>query len=215
MNLHYLIGDATDPIVKPALICHVCNSIGGWGRGFVLALSAKNKAPEIAYKKWYNDSPDTFILGSIQIIPFADNVWVANMIAQKGIRWEGKIPPIRYDALEQCLNSAYKYAKDKGLILHAPRLGAVLSGGDWLTIEAIIKKTMTVETYIYTLESQKDRWPTQYENIIKKDDELNNSKKYIKDVTDSATPEALVDDSPRDVDGELLDNSADLNDLFK
>jgi hypothetical protein len=23
---------------------------------------------------------------------------------------------------------------------------------------------MTVDTYIYTLESQKDRWPTQYEN---------------------------------------------------
>lgn len=24
---------------------------------------------------------------------------------------------------------------------------------------------MTVNTYIYTLESQKDRWPTKYENI--------------------------------------------------
>jgi hypothetical protein len=46
-----------------------------------------------------------------------------------------------------------------------PRLGAVLSGGSWNLIENIIKKTMTVETYIYTLESQKDRWPTKYENV--------------------------------------------------
>lgn len=87
------------------------------------------------------------------------------MIAQEGIRWEGKVPPIRYDALETCLKSAYKHAKDNNLIVAMPRIGCVLAGGDWHIIETIIKKTMTVETYIYTLESQKDRWSAVYENF--------------------------------------------------
>lgn len=38
MNLHYLIGDATNPVIKPALICHVCNSVNKWGAGFVVSL---------------------------------------------------------------------------------------------------------------------------------------------------------------------------------
>ena len=41
ISINYLKGDATEPTKKPAIICHVCNDIGGWGRGFVLALSKK------------------------------------------------------------------------------------------------------------------------------------------------------------------------------
>jgi O-acetyl-ADP-ribose deacetylase (regulator of RNase III) len=162
-QLHYLIGDATDPIHKPAIIAHVCNSIGGWGRGFVLALSAKSKEPEKAYRKWYLEDKGSFVLGAVQLVPFDAELMVANMIAQEGIQWNGKIPPIRYNALEECLGHVYNHAKELGLMVVMPRIGAVLSGGDWPTIEAIIKKTMTVETYVYTLESQKDRWPTVYE----------------------------------------------------
>lgn len=130
MELHYLIGDATEPIIKPALIPHVCNSVNGWGAGFVVSLSRKNKGPEEAYHKWYNEDRASFVLGAIQIVLFIENVWVANMIAQKGIRWEGMVPPIRYDALEQCLNSAYKHARNNNLTLHMPRIGCVLAGGD-------------------------------------------------------------------------------------
>lgn len=166
MTLKYLIGDATEPIRKPALICHVCNDcqpIGKWGAGFVVALSRKNKAPQEAYLKWSKEgSSGGFELGATQITRFTENLWVANMIAQKNIKWEGNTPPIRYDALEQCLNSAYRYAENSGLTVSMPRIGADLAGGDWPTIEAIIKKTMTVDTYVYTLEAQKDRWPTQY-----------------------------------------------------
>jgi len=164
-SLHYLIGDATDPIIKPALICHVCNSVNGWGRGFVMSLSSINKKPEEAYHKWYEENRESFVLGAIQIVPFTKDTWVGNMIAQHGVRWEGKVPPIRYDALETCLKRAYKYAKNNSLTVAAPRLGCVLSGGTWDRIEEIIKNTMLVDTYIYTLESQKDRWATDYENL--------------------------------------------------
>lgn len=167
MALHYLIGDATDPLVKPALICHICNDVGAWGAGFVIALSKKNRNPEKLYRKWYHEEKDSFVLGAIQITSFDENVWVANMIAQKDIRWEGQEPPIRYDALETCLKSVYRHAENRGLTVSMPRIGADLAGGDWPTIEAIIKKTMTVETYVYTLEAQKDRWPTQYKDADK------------------------------------------------
>ena len=39
-SIKYIIGDATAPKMDGTkIICHVCNVIGGWGKGFVLALS--------------------------------------------------------------------------------------------------------------------------------------------------------------------------------
>lgn len=171
MTLKYLIGDVTEPIEKPVLICHICNDCqpGCWGAGFTGVLSKKNKSPEKAYRKWsLEGSAGGYELGAIQLIPFAKQIMVANMLAQHDTRWKGKIPPIRYNALEQCLNNVYKHAKEHSWVVAGPRFGADLAGGSWERIEAIIKKTMTVDTYIYTLESQKDRWPTQYENIVPK-----------------------------------------------
>jgi O-acetyl-ADP-ribose deacetylase (regulator of RNase III) len=212
MSLHYIIGDATEPIGKPAVVCHVCNDINGWGRGFVIALSKKNKGPEEAYHRWYRDDRATFALGAIQIVSFAEGVKVANMIAQHDVRWDGKIPPIRYDALEQCLESVYRYCSTNKSSLHMPRIGADLAGGDWPTIEAIIKKVMTVETFVYTLEAQKDRWPTQYKSIddLKTEsivsgiamvlDEANNPSSF-KPINMPKPPETLTDE--------------DLSNLFK
>ena len=54
--LHYLIGDATDPVQKPALICHCCNAQGKWGKGFVKALSARSPEPEKVYRTMENHS---------------------------------------------------------------------------------------------------------------------------------------------------------------
>lgn len=48
-------GDATNPVIERgpiAVIPHVCNINGGWGKGFVLALSKKWKKPEQQYRKW-------------------------------------------------------------------------------------------------------------------------------------------------------------------
>lgn len=154
-TLHYIIGDATEPVIRPAMIAHVNNTINGWGRGFVVSLSRKYPEPEKAYHEWFKTgSPQ---LGDVQFIQVKPDICVANMIAQYGIRWEGKTPPIRYDALEKCLTKVYKKCADENLTLTSPRIGAVLSGGRWQTIENIIKKVMTVDTYICTLEDQKDR----------------------------------------------------------
>ena len=160
VKLHYLIGDATNPIKKPAMIGHCCNSIGGWGRGFVLALSAKFPEAEKKYREWFRTGNPQ--LGETQIVPVTPDISVANMIGQKGKHWEGNVPPIRYDALKKALVMAYGVAARDGQTMHMPRIGANLAGGSWDKIERVIKEVMTVETYVYTLEKQKDRWPTIY-----------------------------------------------------
>jgi O-acetyl-ADP-ribose deacetylase (regulator of RNase III) len=162
MKLHYLIGDATDPIKKPAMIIHCCNDAGRWGRGFVVALRAKFPESEKAYRNWFaTDKPK---LGDVQFVQVAPDVCVANMIGQHGVRWEGKIPPIRYEALEICLKKAYEKALADKLTIASPRVGCVLAGGTWEVIGPMIEKCMTVETYIYTLESQRNCWQDAYEN---------------------------------------------------
>lgn len=111
----YLVGDATrpDPMSEqqggPQLIVHICNNVGGWGRGFVMALSKRWPEPERAYRSWHKKGDNglgldqelvRFELGQIQmvkVIPRIDrpkdysksefappDVIVVNMIAQEG-----------------------------------------------------------------------------------------------------------------------------------
>jgi hypothetical protein len=42
MQIQYIAGDATAPIGDGnKIIAHVCNDIGAWGAGFVLAISKR------------------------------------------------------------------------------------------------------------------------------------------------------------------------------
>jgi O-acetyl-ADP-ribose deacetylase (regulator of RNase III) len=161
-QLHYLIGNALEPVKKPAMIVHICNDVGGFGKGFVVALSTKYPETEKQYRAWFSKGHPQ--LGEVQFVQVTPEICVANMIAQHGIRWQGQVPPIRYKALEICLKKAYEKALQDNLIVASPRIGAVLSGGEWPVIEDILKRTMTVDTYVYTLEKQKNRWPTKYED---------------------------------------------------
>ena len=53
MEIKYITGDATQPVGEGnKIIVHVCNDVGGWGRGFVMALSKRWKEPEMKYREW-------------------------------------------------------------------------------------------------------------------------------------------------------------------
>lgn len=149
----YLVGDATRPVATPALIMHVCNDIGGWGRGFVLALSARWPEPEAAFRararRWLGDVQTRQVAGHAGQ---ANEIIVANMVAQHGISVSpiGQ-PPIRYDALSRCLIEIDRSRPE--LSVHAPRLGCGLAGGEWVIVEALINRYLpTREVYIYDLE---------------------------------------------------------------
>ncbi|WP_228098667.1 hypothetical protein [Pedobacter sp. MC2016-24] len=63
MDINYLTGDATNPAYSGnKIIVHVCNDIGGWGKGFVMAISKRWKEPEKRYREW-SKSKTGFSLG--------------------------------------------------------------------------------------------------------------------------------------------------------
>ena len=167
LKLRYLIGDATQPVNLPTIISHICNDVGAWGRGFVVPLAQRYPKAKAEYKKLCDfkkeDFPYRLELGQTQIFEVDEGIYVANMIAQYGIRWEGKVPPIRYEALKTALTTVYTFALQNSLTVSMPRIGAGLAGGDWNVIEGVILDVMTVDTDVYTLEHEKDNWESDYE----------------------------------------------------
>lgn len=67
-KVNYIIGDATNPVtIGNKIIVHVCNDIGGWGKGFVIAISKRWKQPEQQYREWFK-SIENFGLGQVQFV---------------------------------------------------------------------------------------------------------------------------------------------------
>ena len=146
----YLKGDATRPqATGPRLIAHVVNSEGGWGAGFVMALSRRWREPEWAYRAWAREGEHPhvvgkdkkFVLGNVQIVEVEPTLWVANMLAQEGYGEGGK-PPIRYEELGVCLLRTSNVAEKLGASVHMPRIGCSLAGGSWAKVEPLIKRMM-------------------------------------------------------------------------
>lgn len=154
MKIEYKQGDATNPD-QQSLIVHICNNAGGWGSGFVMALSAKDPTPEKDYRKWAKagelPSGTPFQLGEIQLTRLGEHL-VANMIAQDNI--SGIQPPIRYEALRECLETVAYVARRTALPVVGPKFGSGIAGGDWNHIEEIINDTLIandIPVTIYTL----------------------------------------------------------------
>lgn len=142
--LKIIKGDATSPQAKGnKIIAHVCNDLGKWGKGFVMAVSARWPEPEKAYRQWYRErSRNDFGLGAVQLIQVEPFIWVANMVGQHGVKG-GRTPPIRYDAVEECLGKVAEKAQAIKASVHMPRIGCGLAGGRWELIEPLIVKTLS------------------------------------------------------------------------
>jgi O-acetyl-ADP-ribose deacetylase (regulator of RNase III) len=141
-GINYLKGDATCPQAKGVkIICHVCNDIGGWGKGFVLAISKRWEEPEAEYRKWHALGKDGgFSLGAVQFVPVEPYIWVANMVGQRGIKRGSSGPPIRYEAVAECLQKVAAKARELGASVHMPRIGCGLAGGEWSRVEPLIEQ---------------------------------------------------------------------------
>ena len=147
--IKYTRGDATAPVGSGLkIIVHICNDIGAWGAGFVLALSKKWTAPEEHYRalgKW--------TLGDVHFIRVEDDIIVANMIAQEGIGPdESGRPPIRYSALREALYQVDYYAwmnHEHNASIHMPRIGCGLAGGSWALVEEDIKSAIDCPVTVY------------------------------------------------------------------
>ena len=147
MPLNYRIGDATCPYGEGnKVLVHVCNDVGAWGKGFVLAISKRWKEPEKQYRQWSKGDIDMpFQLGNVGYIQVEADLWVANLIGQHGIRGVAGIPPVRYGAIRDGLENVADFAPEKSASIHMPRIGAGLAGGKWETIEEIIKEALVAQ----------------------------------------------------------------------
>jgi O-acetyl-ADP-ribose deacetylase (regulator of RNase III) len=135
----------------------VCNDVGGWGAGFVLALSRRWEEPERAYRRWHREHPADFALGEIHLIEVEAQLWVANLLGQRDVRrGPNGEPPVRYDAIRSGLERVARFALDEGATVHMPRIGAGLAGGSWPVIEAIVVETLVdagIDVTVYDLPS--------------------------------------------------------------
>lgn len=158
--IFHIKGDATQPSKngKNKIIAHVCNNLGFWGKGFVLSLSWRWPFLKEEYQKFVhkNKKEGLPLLGRTFFSEVEEDILVANMIAQQGIRPMNGLPPIRYEALSDCLEKVAEKAKSTNSNVHMPKIGAGLAGGDWNVIEEMIKSKIcgsdgSVSVYIYTL----------------------------------------------------------------
>jgi len=147
-KINYVVGDATQPIGDgKKIICHICNDIGAWGAGFVLALSKRWAYPEQFYR-----ARQKYPLGYADVLKVEDDIYVANMIAQHRCHADGEgNPPIRYTAVIEALTQVNRVAVETGATLHMPRIGCGLAGGKWKVIERILKEVVTVDVTVYDL----------------------------------------------------------------
>jgi O-acetyl-ADP-ribose deacetylase (regulator of RNase III) len=149
----YIKGDATCPRAKGIkIICHICNDIGGWGKGFVLAVSRRWEQPEAEYREWHAAGKQGgFTLGAVQFIQVEPYIWVANMIGQRGMKRGSSGPPIRYNAVASCLQQVAVKARELGASVHMPRIGCGLAGGEWSKIEPLVEKHLSASDIAVTV----------------------------------------------------------------
>src|SRR4051794_36460479 len=121
------------------IVAHVCNDLGGWGKGFVVAVSKRWPEPEREYRSWHRGrAGNDFGLGAVQLVQVRADICVANMIGQHGMRHGSSGPPVRYRAIEKCLTALADHAMGLGASVHMPRIGCGLAGGRWELVEPLI-----------------------------------------------------------------------------
>jgi len=162
-SIDYVVGDATRPSTEGSrIIAHICNNHGRWGSGFTVAVSARWEAPERFYRQWararfYDGIP--FQLGQVQFIEVGYNpqiladrgLWVANMVAQNGLRSASNLKPVCYRSLRDCLEILCKKANEIQAEVIMPRIGTGRGGGDWLIIETMITKELIMNGVTVTV----------------------------------------------------------------
>lgn len=150
--IQYVKGDATKPIgLGNKIIVHLCNDLGAWGKGFVIAISKRWKEPQKKYKEWFT-TKDNFELGEVQFVRVEEDLWIANVIGQHKLKKDKDVnPPIRYSAVLDGLEKVADFAIENEASVHMPRIGCGLAGGTWDKIEPILNSTLIAKSISVTV----------------------------------------------------------------
>jgi hypothetical protein len=146
-------GDATKPRGEGRkIIAQVVNTSGALGMGFGKSLAKNYPITKIELDNWHKNK-DEFKLGESQLVKISENLYVFQMLAQKGIfpTRDGDIP-LKYSSLSMCLKELAKTAQDLNASIHMPQIGAGQAKGDWNIItgmihDELISKDLKVNIY--------------------------------------------------------------------
>ena len=131
--------------VTAGILVHGCNAQGVMRSGVAKDLRAKYPGAFDAYKRKYDQSglkvgdvvyyepPRT--LGAPQFV-------IANAITQKYYGRDPDVVYVSYDGLERCFEDIGKLARQTGMAVHFPLVGAGLANGKWPEIAPRIERAL-------------------------------------------------------------------------
>lgn len=149
--LKYVEGDLFS--TEADIIAHGCNCRNGYGSGVAYTMSQRYpKAKSLFHEKFDEDG---WWLGDVQFVLQNDGKYIANCATQYNFLPRG-FRHADYDAIRDCMEKVKRFAKDKGLTIAIPKIGAGLAGGDWAVIETILTEVFSdYDVTIYYLEPKK------------------------------------------------------------
>jgi O-acetyl-ADP-ribose deacetylase (regulator of RNase III) len=151
--INYIKGNVLSPVgeEQTKVICHVVNNKGGWGAGFVVALSKKWKKPEQEYRHYCKNNIPR--LSHVQCVEVEAGIFVANMFAQNGFRSQQNPVALDYKSLTLCLVKVRNFCKFfDSLSIHMPLIGCGLAGGKWEKVGPMVEFHFeNIPTYVYQL----------------------------------------------------------------
>lgn len=166
-------GDVRSPQMtnenEVAIIPHCCNNLGVMGAGVALAL--RNKWPEVynAYTQMADMSTQGLRnrLGELCYARVENDIIVVNMIGQDGTVSLNNPKPVKYWALQKCLETIRMVisetivsghillGKEVKPVIHCPKFGSDLAGGNWDFILEIIREQILeygIDVVVYEFE---------------------------------------------------------------
>ena len=147
--IKYIPGDAVtlqEAGKRPAILAHSCNSVGQWGKGFVMEIQRRWKTPRQEYLKL----PVPIQKGFVQFVEVEPGITVANMIGQGN---PNEASPVDYEAIRTALATVRTKAIESGAAVHMPRIGSGLGRGDWSIVEKLVQDEISshgVDVIVYT-----------------------------------------------------------------
>jgi hypothetical protein len=159
-------GDVTKPRYtddnEVAVITHCCNDLGVMGAGVAVALKQAFSGVELFYlKSGHRLGTNSWVNPNTEL----NNVVVVNMVGQEGVRTDDNPIPVKYSALVKCMESVRddifgtfhmrpEY-EGKTAVIHTPKFGSDLAGGNWDFILELIREIWTehgIDVVIYEFE---------------------------------------------------------------
>ena len=137
-SIRTIFQDATEPIGEGVkIIAQLVNTFGGTGAGFGKTISKKFPSTRKELLRWKSD-PKRFKLGNVNLVELRKDLFVAQLLAQSGIKAKYGETSLSYEGLRSCLFKLRDISNELNASIHMPAIGSGQAGGNWDIIRGMI-----------------------------------------------------------------------------